>query len=33
MTASVLATVPLLVLFLIAGKQLVAGIMKGAVKG
>ena len=33
MTASVLATVPLLVLFLIAGKQLVAGIMEGAVKG
>ncbi len=33
MTASVLATLPLLVLFLVAGKQLVAGIMEGAVKG
>ncbi|SDU85045.1 carbohydrate ABC transporter permease [Jiangella alkaliphila] len=33
MTASVIATVPLLLLFLLAGKQLVAGIMEGAVKG
>jgi cellobiose transport system permease protein len=33
MTASVVATVPLLLLFLLAGKQLVAGIMEGAVKG
>ena len=28
-----LATVPLLLLFLFAGKQLIAGIMQGAVKG
>jgi cellobiose transport system permease protein len=28
-----IATVPLLVLFIFAGKQLVAGIMQGAVKG
>ena len=28
-----LATIPLLVLFLFAGKQLIAGIMQGAVKG
>jgi len=33
MTASVLATLPLLLLFVAAGKQLVAGIMEGAVKG
>lgn len=33
MTASVLATLPLLLLFLLAGKQLVAGIMDGAFKG
>jgi cellobiose transport system permease protein len=33
MTGSVLATLPLLVLFVVAGKQLVAGIMEGAVKG
>ncbi|MDO9397830.1 MAG: carbohydrate ABC transporter permease [Herbiconiux sp.] len=33
MTASVIATLPLLLLFLAAGKQLVAGIMEGAVKG
>jgi len=33
MTASVLATLPLLLLFAVAGKQLVAGIMEGAVKG
>jgi cellobiose transport system permease protein len=29
----VLATIPLLLLFLFAGKQLIAGIMQGAVKG
>jgi len=29
----VLATLPLLLLFVAAGKQLVAGIMEGAVKG
>ena len=29
---SVLATIPLLILFLVAGKQIVAGIMEGAVK-
>ena len=29
----VLATIPLLVLFIFAGKQLIAGIMQGAVKG
>ena len=28
-----LATVPLLFLFIVAGKQLVEGIMRGAVKG
>lgn len=33
MTASVLATLPLLILFIVTGKQLVAGIMEGAVKG
>jgi cellobiose transport system permease protein len=33
MTGSVLATLPILVVFVIAGKQLVAGIMEGAVKG
>lgn len=33
MTGSVLATLPLLLLFVAAGKQLVAGIMDGAVKG
>jgi cellobiose transport system permease protein len=33
MTASIVATLPLLLLFLIAGRQLVAGIMEGAVKG
>ncbi|WP_369371226.1 carbohydrate ABC transporter permease [Promicromonospora sp. Populi] len=33
MTASVIATLPLLLLFIAAGKQLVAGIMEGAVKG
>jgi cellobiose transport system permease protein len=29
----VLATLPLLVVFILAGKQLVSGIMAGAVKG
>ena len=29
----VLATIPLLILFVVAGKQLVTGIMQGAVKG
>ena len=29
----VLSTIPLLILFVVAGKQLVAGIMQGAVKG
>lgn len=33
LTGAVLATVPLLVLFVLAGKQLIAGIMQGAVKG
>jgi len=33
MTASIVATLPLLILFIVAGKQLVAGIMEGAVKG
>jgi len=33
MTGSVLATLPLLILFILAGRQLVAGIMEGAVKG
>ena len=28
-----LATIPLLVLFVVAGRQLVSGIMQGAVKG
>ena len=28
-----LATIPLLVLFVVTGKQFVAGIMQGAVKG
>ena len=28
-----LATIPLLILFVFAGKQLVSGIMQGAVKG
>lgn len=30
---AVLATIPLLVLFILAGKQLISGIMQGAVKG
>jgi cellobiose transport system permease protein len=29
----VLSTLPLLVLFFVAGKQLISGIMQGAVKG
>ena len=33
MTGVVLATVPLLLLFAVAGRQLVSGIMQGAVKG
>jgi cellobiose transport system permease protein len=33
MTGSILATLPLLLLFVLAGRQLVAGIMDGAVKG
>ncbi len=33
LTGAVLATLPLLVLFIIAGKQLISGIMAGAVKG
>jgi cellobiose transport system permease protein len=33
LTGAVLATLPLLVLFVVAGKQLVSGIMAGAVKG
>jgi cellobiose transport system permease protein len=33
LTGAVLATLPLLVLFIIAGRQLISGIMAGAVKG
>ena len=33
LAGAILATVPLLVLFVIAGRQLIAGIMAGAVKG
>lgn len=33
LAGAVLATIPLLILFIVAGKQLVAGIMQGAVKG
>ena len=33
LTGAVLATVPLLILFVAAGKQLISGIMQGAVKG
>jgi len=33
LTGAVLATIPLLVLFVIAGRQLISGIMQGAVKG
>ena len=33
MSGALMATIPLLVLFILAGKQLVSGIMAGAVKG
>jgi cellobiose transport system permease protein len=33
MAGVTLATIPLIVLFFVAGKHLVAGIMAGAVKG
>jgi cellobiose transport system permease protein len=33
LAGAVLATLPLLVLFVLAGKQLISGIMQGAVKG
>ena len=33
LSGAVLATIPLLVLFVLAGKQLISGIMQGAVKG
>ncbi|WP_141881081.1 carbohydrate ABC transporter permease [Homoserinimonas aerilata] len=33
LAGAVLSVIPLLILFLVAGKQLVAGIMQGAVKG
>src|SRR5690606_35059658 len=33
LTGAVMATVPLLILFVVAGRQLIAGIMQGAVKG
>jgi len=33
LTGAVLATIPLLVLFVLAGRQLISGIMNGAVKG
>ncbi|WP_010206272.1 carbohydrate ABC transporter permease [Salinibacterium sp. PAMC 21357] len=33
LTGAVLSVVPLLILFIVAGKQLIAGIMQGAVKG
>lgn len=33
LTGAVMATIPLLVLFVVAGRQLIAGIMQGAVKG
>jgi cellobiose transport system permease protein len=33
LTGAVLATIPLLVLFVLAGKQLISGIMNGAIKG
>ncbi|MFE6964674.1 carbohydrate ABC transporter permease [Agromyces sp. NPDC057679] len=33
LTGAVMATIPLLILFVIAGKQLISGIMAGAVKG
>lgn len=33
LTGAVMATIPLLILFVVAGKQLISGIMAGAVKG
>ncbi len=33
LTGAILATIPLLVLFIAAGRQLISGIMSGAVKG
>ena len=33
LTGAILSTLPLLVLFVLAGKQLISGIMQGAVKG
>jgi cellobiose transport system permease protein len=33
LTRAVMATVPLLLLFVVAGRQLIAGIMQGANKG
>lgn len=33
LTGAVLSTIPLLLLFVVAGKQLISGIMQGAVKG
>jgi cellobiose transport system permease protein len=33
LAGALLATVPLIILFVLAGRQLVAGIMQGAVKG
>nr|WP_245570901.1 carbohydrate ABC transporter permease [Glaciibacter superstes] len=33
LTGAILSTIPLLILFVVAGKQLISGIMQGAVKG
>jgi cellobiose transport system permease protein len=33
LTGAVMATIPLLLLFVVAGRQLIAGIMQGAIKG
>ena len=33
LTGAVISTIPLLILFIVAGKQLISGIMQGAVKG
>lgn len=33
LTGAVMATIPLLILFVVTGKQLISGIMQGAVKG
>jgi len=33
LTGAIMATIPLLILFVVAGKQLISGIMAGAVKG